>query len=614
MNVYTTTLIRTMAIAVLAAIGMATAISSCGGGSSGSEPPPQPPASDLMVIHANNAHDISSALITAVGLTFDISDLTGGNIPGQFAVGATRLEQLLWDGGVAMQANAAAAAGPDDCPFGGTVYVTAILANPNTLTVGDQITADFDYCDEGDGYVLDGLMVLTVAAIDGDIFTDVFLLGLDMTLTDMSVIEGEETVVINADMTLTLDTLDFPVIMETLEGARLSMTDGSETMTFSNFEHVFEVDIGVVPEAVTVTVSGRLSSVYMGGAIDYATTAVIRAFGDDDPYTGQILITGDGSTVRIVIVDSTSVRLEVDTDADGVIDHYIDTTFAALMGDPSMSNDSTALAIAQEVMHASTGFGMMAALPARQFFDTEPFDQVKDLGLSGDFGPLELACGDSGTAVVSGDIATAGTFTAEDTLSATFAGCSGDGNNMVTGQMDILVSSFTEEPDDTPGFTAPFHFVGTVTSEGLESVTAYSMHIGSGTLELDYDLDYFQVAANGFSPSLTVSHMGVTNTISDAGVGFAASPDYGSATWFEGRLVSDRLEGAYSYQTFLSFDGLPGYWGPGPTIGDLLITADDGSTVRIVVVDQSTVRLDIDYEGDSFVDDTVMTTWAELLQ
>ncbi len=296
------------------------------------------------------------------------------------------------------------------------------------------------------------------------------------------------------------------------------------------------------------------------------------------------------------------------------VDHYIDTTFARLIGDPSMSNSSTALAIAQEVMHASTGFGMMAALPARQFFDTEPFDQVLDQGLSGNFGPLELACGDSGTAVVSGEIATAGTLTADDTLSANFAGCSGDGGIMATGQLDILVSSFTQEPDDTPDFTAPFHFIGTAAPQGLETVTPQSLHIGWGTVEIDYNLDYFQVAANGFSPLFTVRHMSVNNTITEARVGFAATPDFGTATWFEGRLASDRLEGDYSYQTFLSFDVWPGYWDPAPSIGDLLITAEDGSTVRIVVVDPSNIRLDIDYDGDSFVDDAVMTTWTELLQ
>jgi hypothetical protein len=62
----------------------------------------------------------------------------------------------------------------------------------------------------------------------------------------------------------------------------------------------------------------------------------------------------------------------------------------------------------------------MVALPGSQFFDTERFGQVQQLALSGDFGPLEVACGDAGTAIVSGVVASAGTFTADDSLSAIF--------------------------------------------------------------------------------------------------------------------------------------------------------------------------------------------------
>jgi hypothetical protein len=110
-------------------------------------------------------------------------------------------------------------------------------------------------------------------------------------------------------------------------------------------------------------------------------------------------------------------------------------------------------------MHASTGFGVMVALPGSQFFDTEPFGQVQQLALSGDFGPLEVACGDAGTAIVSGVVASAGTFTADDSLSAIFSGCSATGSDLLTGQLDIVVSGFTQETDDTPDITPPFHAI-----------------------------------------------------------------------------------------------------------------------------------------------------------
>ncbi|MBT8067916.1 MAG: hypothetical protein KJO09_11800 [Gammaproteobacteria bacterium] len=612
MNVKPRNLMRAMAIAALLGIGIATTISSGGGGGSGSTGTVTPP-SDLMVISGANAHDVSAALIAAIDISFDVSEITGGEFTAQSAAGSTRVQKLLWNENLTAKVGATASTTPESCLFGGTVTVTATLADPNALTVGDQITAIFDNCDEGEGYVLDGQMDLMIAAIQGDIMTDVFLLGLDIMMTDMAITEGAETVVVDADITLTLDTLGFPVIVETLAGSELSFTAGLEVLTFTNFEHVFQADIGVVPEAVLVTVNGRLDSAQMGGAIDYATTMAVGAFGDSDPHIGQILISGDDSSVRIVINDSTSVTLEVDTNGDGVIDEYIDTTFAALSGNASSIDSSNALAVAQEVTHASTGFGLMTIMPGTQFSKTEPFGQVQQLGLSTDFGPLELACEDAGTAVVSGFIDTAGTFTTDDSLSAAFSGCGG--SELLTGQLDIVVSSFSQDIDESEDFTVPFHFIGTVTATSLESIGENSTWVGSGTLEADYNyVQYFgPLLISGFSASFSVLHGNVINSLSDASATFYTSVEAGTSGSYEGQLTSDRLSGVYGFESISPYDWLPVGSQASPSRGELLVTAGDGGTLRIVVIDQQSIRLDVDYEGDSIVDTTIATTWAELL-
>jgi hypothetical protein len=327
--------LRAMAIAFLMTIGIATTISSGGGGGGGGSAGPVTPPSDLVAITGANAHDVSSAFIVAVLLGFDVSEITGGQITGQSVGGSTAVQKLLWNGDLAGKVYATAATIADSCVNAGSYTLTYTLADPNTFTVGDQISAIFDNCDDGMGYVMDGQMDMTIAAYDGDINTDVFLLGLNIMLTDMAVTEGAETVVANASFTLTLDSLAFPVIVETIEGSNLGFTMGSEVLEFTNFEHVFQVDYGVFPQAVFVTVAGRLSSAQLDGAIDYSTPVPVEAFGDEDPYIGEILITGDDSSVRIVINSSTSVTLEVDTNGDGVVDEYIETTFAALSGETS---------------------------------------------------------------------------------------------------------------------------------------------------------------------------------------------------------------------------------------------------------------------------------------
>lgn len=73
------------------------------------------------------------------------------------------------------------------------------------------------------------------------------------------------------------------------------------------------------------------------------------------------------------------------------------------------------------------------------------------------------------------------------------------------------------------------------------------------------------------------------------------------------------LAGDYAYQSItpdvflLDADSTTG-----PFNGETLVTADDGSTLAIVALDELNVRLDIDYEGDSIVDTIIERTWAQL--
>jgi len=328
---------RAMAVAALVAVGIASTIATGGGGdgSSNISPvPPQPPPSTLIAITADNAFDVSATVIEAIDLLFDVGDFTGGEVaPGAAEAPPPMVAPDKSLGGLAIKPFANDVQEIQGCLNGGTVDITANLANPFGLTVGDTISAVFDNCDDGEGYVLNGRLDLEVTRAEGDFLTQFFLLGLDVALTDLEVIEDTETSTVDGDFALTLDTLEWPKVAQTIEGAELVFGAGGDTITLTNFNHLFEVDGGMTPEAVLVTVEGRVDSAELGGAVDYETPVPVRALGDGDPYTGEILLTGtDGSNVRIVFNDATSITLEVDENGDGVIDEYIDTTWAALQG------------------------------------------------------------------------------------------------------------------------------------------------------------------------------------------------------------------------------------------------------------------------------------------
>ena len=614
MNTWIYNRLRAMAPGFFIAVGIATTIATGGGGGSTDGLGPEPPAGPTLNVTVVNAEDVASALIITIGLGFDVGDLSGGAVMPQAVGDPADVLNLMLGGGWSGKPAYGATGKLETCNVSGTKDITRDLADPGTLTVGDQITAVFVDCDDGEDYVIDGTVNITVAEKQGDLAAGVFSLSLDTIMTGVEVTKGSENTLFDGSFTLTLDSLNFPVIAQRLAGSELTVSSGPETITLSNFDHYIEVDFGVVPEAVLVQVSGRMDSQLLGGSVDYETPVAIRATGDNEPYTGEILVTGaDDSTVRIVIEDSTKVTLEVDTNGDGVIDAYIDTTFAALNGHTSTVNASTAQVVAREVIHGVTGFGSMSVAGGSQFQANGVFGQIQLLAVSGDFGPVVVTCLSGGTATVSGFIANAGTYSPDDHLVTSFAGCARAGE-IVTGVMDLAIADFNLGAGDA------YWFNGSVILDGLERNAGGATYAGTGSYVFVYDyrftsLDFVHAVA--LAPSLTISAGGLDRLLSAAGVDaqiIAGAPPVTITRSSAGAIRSARLDGSFDYESIIPdsfvFDADPT---TGPSSGELLVTASDGSTLRIVAVDNTNVRLEIDYDGDAIVDIEINTTWAALL-
>ena len=321
---------RSFAVAALMAAGIATTIATGGGGGSGSVTPPLPVEATLNIT-ADNGVDVATAVIVAVGLSYDLGDFTGGNVAtgGGEMQSDTTVSKLT--GSLYKTSLPGIQQALENCASGGTVDVTVTQANVNTITVGDRIVADFVDCDDGLGYVISGTVDMTIAAIQGDILTNVFLLGMDVLMTDILVTEGTSVMTAEGDFTLTLDSLDFPVMRMSLSGEDLQLGSDGEVVILTGFDHALEIDS--VTTALVANVLGRLESPTLGGSVDYETTVTIEAIGDDDPHVGEVLVTGaDNSSVRIVIIDSNMIQLEIDENGDGTIDEFIDTNWATLNG------------------------------------------------------------------------------------------------------------------------------------------------------------------------------------------------------------------------------------------------------------------------------------------
>jgi len=322
---------RLLAVSLLVAAGLLTAgITGCGGSGSNGTITTGP----TLAITAVNGEAVAATVTTGVLAMFEITEGAEGPILGP-TVGTLSVLQKI--GNMPGTFARVPVQGTEPCDVSGTISLSGNLADPTTLTEGDTITAVFESCDDGDGFVMDGRLALTVADVQGDVFSDLFRLTLDMVLTDLIVTSDGDTIAGDGDLAYTLDTLDFPAILTALSGSELTIAAAGETVTFRNFEQTLEVNPGMVPTAYAAEANGRLHSSVLGGSVDYGTVVTIQASGDDNPpYTGEILVSGgNNSEVRIVVTSEEVVRLEIDVNGDGVVDKFIDTTWAALIGELS---------------------------------------------------------------------------------------------------------------------------------------------------------------------------------------------------------------------------------------------------------------------------------------
>ncbi|MDH3533788.1 MAG: hypothetical protein OEO82_12725, partial [Gammaproteobacteria bacterium] len=133
---------------------------------------------------------------------------------------------------------------------------------------------------------------------------------------------------------------------------------------------------------------------------------------------------------------------------------------------------------------------------------------------------------------------------------------------------------------------------------------------GSATVTLN-TLNTPSVAASVSGSSMTVdSNAGaetLRNFISaqtlDAGI--FPSPYTMTAS---GTLDTTELNGTVRYSTPVMFEGFDNDY---PGVGEFLVTGDN-SSARLVAESNVNVRVEIDLDNDTVIDETINTTWAEI--
>jgi len=307
------------------------ALSSCGGGSSFNGGSPNAGAGlGLTSANAADAAGVSYELAFASASLADVGSNIGivSAAPGAAPTAATKPQISGFLVNVLNQAPF----GPDvfPCAISGSMTISGDIADPLTLTAGDAFSVAATACDDGIGEIVDGLISLTISDFTGDLPSGRYLLGMNAILDSFQVTTANDVVSRSGDASIALDTTASPFVSASVSGTSMATSSNASTDILNNYSTQQTVNAGLVPAPYTLSSRGTVDSSRLGDVVSFTTPVQFVGDDADFPHTGELLITGSNSSVRLIALDNVNVRIELDNDGNGSVDVTVETTWAAL--------------------------------------------------------------------------------------------------------------------------------------------------------------------------------------------------------------------------------------------------------------------------------------------
>jgi len=329
----------------------ALALAACGGGGGGDPAFQAPPPVALVPLTAANATSTASDVLAAIdagtvlaglglNLTFNVIaplDVTGGSA----AARLSRDSQRMLASSVRRLVSSAAGPGASaidtlDCLVTGSVVVTSSIATPGTLAANDTVVTAYDNCNDGDGLVLDGTLDLRVASFAGDLSSGFFVLATDAGLDQLLLTADGQSLLLDGDASLDIDTSADTILTVTIEGALLDLEINGATSELSDFLITVDADISNLDDLeVSLTGNGTLTSTALGGKVNFEIIEpLVERESQSFPEDGQIEILGANAS-SVTVTDGSvpidRVSLGIDSNGDLVVEETIDTTWPELL-------------------------------------------------------------------------------------------------------------------------------------------------------------------------------------------------------------------------------------------------------------------------------------------
>lgn len=330
-------------ISLLLVVGL-TGCGGGGGGSSGGSGGVATTAQPPLAITSANAETTSGEVAESGSNTIGVGSVGGGvftgavlsaaDRPGLSEIGRWAVDKLIAERGrLTPSLSAVVYTDTLACTGGGSIGITWNDAdNDSDFSTGDTFTMTFNNCLEDGIRYGSGTMSMTGLSLTGDpMVVAAWSLGVTLGFTDVQFSIGVESVRINGDMSLSMQTSDGVNVTTVVAGTTLSTRENSQTNTLRNFNFTYTENLSTL--AFSLTYSGTVDIGRVSGRVSFATTTPFT--GNDVllnwPTSGELVITGaNSSTVTLLAQGGDNVRLDLDTNGDAVTDQSISTTWTAL--------------------------------------------------------------------------------------------------------------------------------------------------------------------------------------------------------------------------------------------------------------------------------------------
>jgi hypothetical protein len=277
-------------------------------------------------ITAANAQDITVSVLEAVTSTVDIVDII--DVIG-LPLASTTNQRFAKPLVAALVADIIAET--IDCDTGVVTTTWNDADNNLAISTGDTFDILFDMCFFAESELtLDGTSSLSNMVVTGDPFAEIVPWGLATTigLDNLTATDSVDTVIIDGTLDLVLSSDDNVVVDFSIATNSLTAQQSGIGETLSAYVLTQTLDLNALTQVIST--SGIFTSTELGGSVTFETLEDFVVIGDDNPSSGELLISDSSSSVLITVLDNISVQLEIDLDLDGTIDETVVVTWATL--------------------------------------------------------------------------------------------------------------------------------------------------------------------------------------------------------------------------------------------------------------------------------------------